>query len=131
MGVNRRLLFVYAVAALLTLPPSITHVAGAEEARARSASELRIQIDNFSQVNPHYYRGAQPGGRDYSDPAALGIKTVIDLQADGDSAEAKLVEAAGMHFYRIPMTTRVIPTAVQLQELFSIVSDPARQPVYD
>jgi hypothetical protein len=39
---------------------------------------------------------ALPEGRDYAALAALGVKTVIDLQADGTAAERKAVEAAGM-----------------------------------
>jgi protein tyrosine/serine phosphatase len=78
-----------------------------------------------------YYRGEQPEGRDYADLAAIGIKTVIDLQADGENVnEAQLVKGAGMKFHRIPMTTRVPPTAAQLAEFLQIVNDPAQQPVY-
>jgi protein tyrosine/serine phosphatase len=91
----------------------------------------RIRIDNFGRINGTYYRGEQPKGRDYTDLAALGIKTVIDLQADGDNHnEQALVEAEGMTFYRIPMTTRVAPTFEQLTEFLQIVNDPAQQPVY-
>ena len=35
-----------------------------------------IRIDNFGQVNPNYFRGAQPKPQDYSSLAKLGIKTV-------------------------------------------------------
>jgi protein tyrosine/serine phosphatase len=91
----------------------------------------RIHIGNFGQVSAMYYRGEQPEGRDYADLAAIGIKTVIDLQADGENVnEAQLVKGAGMKFYRIPMTTRVPPTAAQLAEFLQIVNDPAQQPVY-
>ena len=63
--------------------------------------------------------------------AAFGIKTVIDLQADGvNHDEARMVERAGMKFYRIPMTTHVSPTAEQLAQFLHIVNDPAQQPVY-
>ena len=89
-----------------------------------------IRIDNVGQVSPNYFRGAQPVGRDYADLASLGVKTVIDLQQDGDVREAGLVKQAGMTFYRIPMTTRVVPTAEQQAEFLRIVNDPANQPVY-
>jgi tyrosine-protein phosphatase SIW14 len=90
----------------------------------------RVRIGNFGQVNANYYRGEQPKGRDYADLAALGIKTVIDLQADGDGNEQALVEAAGMKFHRFPMTTHVPPTSAQLDKFMEIVNDPAQQPVY-
>jgi tyrosine-protein phosphatase SIW14 len=99
---------------------------------AASASALlsRIHIGNFGKVNDNYYRGSQPKGSDYQDLAALGVKTVIDLQLDGPSKEAAYVQAAGMKFFRIGMTTSKAPTDAQLQQFFAIVNDPASQPVY-
>ena len=103
----------------------------AAEAQGNQSSSKTVQIANFGRVNNAYYRGSQPKGRDYADLAALGVKTVIDLQGDGDNAdEAKLVTASGMRFYRIPMTPRVAPTAEQLATFLRIVNDPAQQPVY-
>jgi protein tyrosine/serine phosphatase len=89
-----------------------------------------IRIDNFGQVGAGYYRGAQPNGSDYGDLAALGVKTVIDLQKDGNPDEQFQVEHAGMTFYRIPMTTREPPTSDQIDQFLRIVTDSARQPVY-
>ena len=89
-----------------------------------------IRIQNFGAVTQNYYRGSQPKGRDFADLAALGVKTVIDLQKYGDEAEPGLVEAAGMKFVRIPMQTRIVPTPEQLVQFLSIVNDPAQQPVY-
>ena len=101
------------------------------ESRPATGSLSDVRIDNFGRINAGYYRGAQPEGRDYADLAALGIKTVIDLQADGiNHDEAQLVEAQGMRFYRIPMTTRVPPTPEQLATFLKIVNDPAQQPIY-
>lgn len=94
------------------------------------AQNSRIHIGNFGKVNDSYYRGAQPRGSDYNDLAALGIKTVIDLQADGPSNEAGAVKAAGMSFYRIGMTTSKAPTDAQIAQFFDIVNNPANQPVF-
>jgi len=97
---------------------------------ARSVSLSSIRIDNFGQVNTNYYRGAQPNGRDYADLAAFGVKTIIDLQADGDATEPQSAQHAGLKFFRIPMTTRVAPTAEQVSQFLALVNDPANQPVY-
>ena len=98
---------------------------------AQSGVDLsRIAIDNFGQVNDKFFRGAQPLRGDYAALASLGVKTVIDLQADGQPDEERLVRAAGMTFHRIPMTTRVAPTEQQIAEFLGLVSDPAAQPVY-
>jgi tyrosine-protein phosphatase SIW14 len=123
-----------AVAAFVTLSPVVSTTVQAGEGAARSAAVVdlsNIRIGNFGQVNATYYRGEQPVGRDYADLAALGVKTVIDLQADGENVdEQERVEAAGMTFYRIPMTTHVEPTREQLAQFLQIVNDPAQQPVY-
>jgi tyrosine-protein phosphatase SIW14 len=95
-----------------------------------STGDATISIDNFRRVSATYYRGAQPNGRDYTNLAALGIKTVIDLQADGDESERQFVESASMKFYRIPMTTHQPPTDEQLAQFLKLVNDPSNQPVY-
>jgi protein tyrosine/serine phosphatase len=90
----------------------------------------RIHIGNFGKVNDSYFRGSQPKGADYADLAAIGVKTVIDLQADGPSNEAGFVKAAGMNFVRIGMTTTKAPTDAQVAQFFEVVNNPANQPVY-
>jgi protein tyrosine/serine phosphatase len=85
---------------------------------------------NFGRVNDSYYRGSQPLDSDYARLKAFGIRTVIDLRADGLPMEASRVKAAGMRFERIPMTTRVVPTAGQIALFLALVNDPANQPVY-
>ena len=89
-----------------------------------------LGIDNFGQVNSSYYRGAQPTGGDYARLAALGVKTVIDFTKDGDAQEANLVRAAGMSFFRIPMTTHEPPSKDKVAEFLKLVDDPATGPVY-
>ncbi len=96
-----------------------------------SAGKLaNIHIDNFGQVDEHYYRGGQPKNHDYADLAAAGVKTVINLIGDADSNEKALVEAAGMRYVAIPMTTHVVPTPAQIAEFLKDVADPSNQPVF-
>ena len=99
-------------------------------ARAENARLSSVKIDNFGIVDDHYYRGAQPTAADYPDLAALGVKTVIDLTRDGRDDEKGLVEAAGMTFIRIPLTTTDAPTGMDITQFLSVVTDPANQPVY-
>jgi protein tyrosine/serine phosphatase len=113
------------LAAAIAVSPAIPAMAG--ESRVTRAS---ITIGNFGEVSPTYFRGEQPEGSEYATLAAFGIKTVIDLQADGQSNERGLVERAGMKFHRIPMTTHVAPTKAQIAEFLKLVNDPANQPVY-
>jgi protein tyrosine/serine phosphatase len=97
---------------------------------AATASLSRIHIGNFGRINDNYFRGAQPSGTDYRDLAAIGVKTVIDLQADGPSNEAGAVKSAGMNFIRIGMTTTKAPTEAQVTQFLEIVNDPSNQPVF-
>jgi tyrosine-protein phosphatase SIW14 len=129
----RTLLSTLAVTVLVTGPSFVSITAHASDSDSRPVATVnlsRISIGNFGQINANYYRGEQPEGRDYADLAAIGIKTVIDLQADGDSNEQRIVEASGMKFYRFPMTTHVPPTSQQITKFLEIVNDPAQQPVY-
>ena len=88
-----------------------------------------IAIGNFGRVDDTYYRGAQPRGRDYADLAGLGVKTVIDLK--GASAdEARMVQSAGMKFYRIPISSRSRPSLDTVAWFLMLVNDPANQPVF-
>ena len=89
-----------------------------------------IQIKNFGCINETYFRGAQPKEKDYADLASMGVKTVIDLQREGNAAEKGLVEAQGMKFFRIPMSDKSQPTADQAELFLKIVNDPENQPVF-
>ncbi len=116
------------VASLAT--PAFAQSIPAPAAASQAVALRHIRIDNFGKINNNYFRGAQPKGGDYADLAALGVKTVIDLQKDGPSKEAGYVKAAGMNFFRIGMTTTDRPTDAQVAEFFKIVNDPANQPVF-
>lgn len=90
----------------------------------------KIQIKNFGCINETFYRGAQPKAQDYADLAAMGVKTVIDLQRDGNTTEQAQVEAQGMKFFRIGMSDKNQPSAQQAELFLKIVNDPANQPVF-
>ena len=116
------------VASLAT--PAFAQSVPAPATVSNVAALSHIRIDNFGKINNNYFRGAQPTGSDYADLAALGVKTVIDLQKDGSSKEPGYAKAAGMNFFRIGMTTTDRPTDAQVVQFFKIVNDPANQPVF-
>jgi protein tyrosine/serine phosphatase len=99
-------------------------------ATAQSEKSRKIQIKNFGCVNERFYRGAQPKAEDYAALAAMGVKTVIDLQREGEANEKSLVEAQGMNFFRIGMSDKDRPSADQAELFLRIVNDPANQPVF-
>jgi tyrosine-protein phosphatase SIW14 len=120
-----------ALAAVLTssLEPAVAR-AQSPAAAAVASPAAKVRIYNFGQVNSSYFRGSLPEARDIAALKALGIRTVIDLQKDGDDDEPDLIEAAGMRYVNIPMTTRETPTAEKVAAFLAIVSDPASLPVY-
>jgi tyrosine-protein phosphatase SIW14 len=107
---------------------AFTVITAAQSAQRNKNSN--IQIKNFGCINESFYRGAQPKDKDYADLAAMGVKTVIDLQRDGNSTEQSLVEAQGMKFFRIPMSDKNQPSGDQAELFLKIVNDPENQPVF-
>lgn len=83
-----------------------------------------IRIKNFGQMTEQFYRGAQPKEDDYQSLAALGIKTVIDLQDDPKSYEKPAVEAAGMRYINIPMDDKSYPKREQIAAFLQLVDQP-------
>jgi protein tyrosine/serine phosphatase len=126
MSIARTAFRGYAAALVLTL--TLSALSLAQDGNHNSLHS--VSIENFGRVDENYYRGAQPEGQDYNDLHSLGVKAVLDLQNDGEAGEQRSVEAAGMKFYRIGMSTRKKPSQQQVEEFLSIVNDPQNQPVY-
>ena len=126
MRVNRRLSRAVSAATAFVLSLAILAVAQT----GRDSRAANIRISNFGKINDNFYRGAQPSRRDISDLAALGVKTVIDLQADGEAGEEQAVEDAGMKYYRIGMSDSSWPSTEKAEQFLKLVNDPANQPVF-
>jgi len=126
--VTRRSIAAVAAAFSLALPVA-AYAGGPSNGPAVNGATVRI--DNFGRIDAHYYRGSQPEGRDYTDLAAIGVKTIINLTSDDAQPNEKaLTEQAGMSYVQIPMTMHRAPTEAQLAEFFRVVDDPVRQPVF-
>lgn len=97
----------------------------AQEAQRQPSYLPEIKIKNFGQMDERFYRGAQPKKEeDYKALAAIGVKTVIDLQANPKSYERKFVESLGMRYVNIPMEAKTYPTEEQVQTFLKLVDDP-------
>ena len=70
------------VALAIAVPASAKDAEPASGAAATAAPA--VQIENFGRINDNYFRGAQPvrPGATSTALAALGVKTIIDLQRD-------------------------------------------------
>ena len=102
-----------------------------ESASAKTATAFpNIGIKNFGKLDERFFRGAQPGGRDYKDLAALGIKTIIDLRDDPTSYEKRDAEAAGMRYVNIPMSDSGRPRDEQIDQFLKLADDQATGPFF-
>ena len=101
-------------------------VAGGAIAKTHDSSAFpNIKIKNFGQMDDRFYRGAQPGEKDFKDLADLGVKTVIDLRDNPTSYEKRDVEALGMRYVNIPMSDSAYPKMDEINEFLKVVDDPA------
>jgi tyrosine-protein phosphatase SIW14 len=106
-------------ASVLTLAPALLLVASAY------AQQAPAGVTNFHVVNDHVYRGGQPSDAGFQALAKIGVKTVLDLrEPDSRSqAEKKVVEAAGMKYVNIPFYGISTPSAAQVANALSILSN--------
>lgn len=124
---NNVLSRVFAATLLVVLAFAGPSIAQADQ----KAVVAKVKIDNFGKITDKYYRGAQPKGQDYTDLAALGVKTVINLTSDdADANEQAMVEKAGMKYVQIPMTTHEVPTPAEISQFLGLVSNPESTPIY-
>ena len=119
-----RTLFGAIIATLLLSVASFAQSAQAE------GSFSNIKIKNFGQMDERFYRGAQPKKEDYAALKALGITTVIDLQAEPKDYEKAAVEALGMRYVNIPMVDKEYPKQEWVDAFLKVVDDPATGKFY-
>jgi tyrosine-protein phosphatase SIW14 len=91
---------------------------------AQQADFSTVKIKNFGQMDERFYRGAQPKEKDYESLKALGITTVVDLQAEPKDYEKRLVESLGMRYVNIPMVGKKYPTNEAVEAFLKLVDDP-------
>lgn len=85
-----------------------------------------IKIKNFGQMDERYYRGARPkeGKGQFEALKALGVQTIIDLQAKPKAYEKLEAEAAGLRYINIPMEDGEYPEAEHIAEFLRLANDP-------
>ena len=89
-----------------------------------------VKIKNFGQMDDRFFRGAQPREDEYTELAALGIKTVIDLQEEPKPYEKQNVEALGMTYVNIPMSDKDYPPSSKIAEFLKLVDNPSTGKFY-
>jgi protein tyrosine/serine phosphatase len=128
--VPRSYLSVFFAAIALILASQISARSQEIQKNHASADVSNVTIKNFGQMDDRFFRGGQPKENDYSQLAALGIKTVIDLQDDPTTYEKQKVEALGMTYVNIPMSDKDYPESVKIQQFLKLVDDPTTGKFY-
>jgi protein tyrosine/serine phosphatase len=128
--VPRSYLSVFFAAIALILASQISARSQEVQKNHASADVSNVTIKNFGQMDDRFFRGGQPKENDYSQLAALGIKTVIDLQDNPTSYEKQNVEALGMKYVNIPMSDKDYPETAKIQQFLKLVDDPTTGKFY-
>jgi protein tyrosine/serine phosphatase len=108
-------------------------ITSAGSALAQSTAKVdltNVNIKNFGQMDDRFFRGGQPKEEQYSQLAALGIKTVIDLTDEPKGYEKFQVEALGMRYVNIPMSDKSYPETSKISEFLKLVDDPSTGKFY-
>jgi len=128
--VPRSYLSVFFAAIALILASQISARSQEVQKNHASADVSSVTIKNFGQMDERFFRGGQPKENDYSQLAALGIKTVIDLQDDPTSYEKQKVEALGMKYVNIPMSDKDYPEGAKIAQFLKLVDEPTTGKFY-
>ncbi len=123
---NRSYLSVLFAVISLVLTSSVT----AFSQDSSKADISKVSIKNFGQMDDRFFRGGQPKQDEYPELAALGIRTVIDLQDDPTSYERQSVEALGMKYINIPMSDKNYPESAKVEQFLKLVNDPSTGKFY-
>ena len=90
-----------------------------------------VKIKNFGRMDDRFFRGAEPKtAADFQALKALGINTVIDLQAEAEPTERGMVESLGMRYVHIPMVSKKYPTEEAVAAFLKTVDDPGTGKFY-
>jgi tyrosine-protein phosphatase SIW14 len=92
----------------------------------------RDGLPDFRKVNEQLYRGGQPTAAGLRNLAKLGVKSVIDLQAPGESRikEKDLVESLGMRYFSLPMGQGFGVDPEQIHATLKLLDKPEHGPVF-
>jgi protein tyrosine phosphatase (PTP) superfamily phosphohydrolase (DUF442 family) len=82
-------------------------------------------VPNFHVVNDQVLRGGQPTDVGLRNLAAMGVKTIVDLQEAGERSkdEKKFVKAQGMKYVNIPMKGMTTPSEKQISHALKALND--------
>ena len=83
-------------------PQSAVDPSSAHSARVFGKKHNIEGIDNFAQVTPLLFRGAQPTRHGLEVLAKMGVDIVVDARGNRANSEGRQVHAMGMEYVAIP-----------------------------
>ena len=114
-----------ALAALTLCAVALAAAAQEQQQNQPVFSLSNVRIKNFGQMDERFFRGAEPKkAEDFQALKALGVSTVIDLQAEAEPTERGMVESLGMRYVHIPMVSKKYPTEEAVDAFMKTVDDP-------
>jgi protein tyrosine phosphatase (PTP) superfamily phosphohydrolase (DUF442 family) len=128
---NRSLNVVGSLLTLLLLSVvSFAQEAAPQQQALTKESFPQVRIKNFGQMDERFYRGGQPKEDQYEALKALGINTIIDLQAEPKEYERRIVESLGMRYVNIPMVAKKYPKPEDVAAFLKLADDPSTGKFY-
>jgi protein tyrosine phosphatase (PTP) superfamily phosphohydrolase (DUF442 family) len=101
------------------------------KAKTTETKATKPAISNFAQVSPILFRGGQPSAKAMQQLKDSGVKTIINLRAEGGSTkkEEALAKKLGLNYVHIPLLFGAppIPTVVKFLQ---VVNNPENQPCF-
>ena len=105
--------------------------AAGNAAEAPFGDKVSAALLNYNRATPFVGTTGRYDPAAVAEIKALGFVTTIDLRApteEGAPEVAKAVQAAGLKYFNIPVTTSA-PTDDQVKEFARLVEDPANYPI--
>ncbi len=115
----------------LTIKCFLFIVVCANFAHAQKTIENK-DLPNFAQVNPNFYRGAQPTENGVKELARMGVKTIIDLRGADENSEREEVWAqkAGVKFIAVDLGNWFKPKTSDIEAIVKQIETTENQPVF-
>ncbi len=125
--VYRNLAAAALASAFLALAGGTTGPAWAE---ATVPATVSPAIPNYTRIADDVGTAGRLGEGAIGELKAAGFVAVLDLRGpdEGTDAERRAVEAAGLRYFNIPVTT-ILPTREQVVEFARLVDDRANRPI--
>jgi protein tyrosine phosphatase (PTP) superfamily phosphohydrolase (DUF442 family) len=86
---------------------------------------------NYNRLRPHIATAGLLKDGAIPKLKAMGFTSIVDLRGpdEGTASEKEAVESAGLRYFNIPVTNRMLPTDLQIAEFGRIVEDARNAPI--